>query len=143
MFFKKKNYAQSERFEGFRIHTTYDCQGRLKTQYFDIDQLIDVSFIEYLKPFGYPTLQAGRLYEIQRDHFFTLVVPLGQNTFQVRFDTDCDPSAHLLLFRQVQRAIRKDISPELVASCPENAISIENNTFSVDLRKCTYCLQCV
>jgi len=143
MLFRRKKYTNSERFEGFRSQITYDCKGKLKTQFFDLDRQIDESFIEYLKPFGHPVVVAGGIYEIRRDNYFKILLPVGQNAFQVKYDGNSEPAAETALIRQVQRAVSRDLSPELAASCPENAIFVENNAFTIDLRKCTFCLKCV
>ena len=143
MFFRKKEDVQVERFEGFRSQTTYSCNGQLKTQFFDLTCPIDEDFIEYLKPFGYPVLRGGKLYEIQRDGFFRILLVPGRTNFHARFFKNCDPEAKTLLTRQVYRAVKNDLPADLPSRCPEDAISINDSILSINLKKCTYCLECV
>ena len=142
MFSRKKKQVQIERFEEFRTQTSYGCECELKTQFFDMTKPIDEAFVEYLKPFGHPILLAGKMYEIRRDSFFRLLLPIGRTNFHARFDKDCNPQAKELLTRQVHRALNNDISPDFVNNCPEDAISARNNKLSIDLKICTVCLKC-
>jgi len=143
MFSREKKHVQVERYRGFRTQTSYGCEGELKTQFFDMTKPVDEAFVEYFKPFGHPILLAGKMYEIQRDNFFRLLIPVGSTNFHARFDKDCDPQVRELLTRQVHRALNNDISPDLIQSCPEDAISADDNKLAIDLKKCTFCLECV
>lgn len=147
MFFKrKKDDVQIEKFEGFRTQTTFGCKGQLKTQFFDLEKPVDEELIEYLKPFGHPILLGGRMYEIRREGFFRLLLTPGTNTFHARFVKNCDPKIRDLLTRQVFRAINGNDQGELPSRCPEGAISVnrENGSkISIDLKKCTFCLECI
>lgn len=147
MFFKrKKDDVQIEKFKGFRTQTTYGCKGQLKTQFFDLEKPVDEDLIEYLKPFGHPILLGGRMYEIRREGCFRLLLTPGTNNFHARFVKNCDPKIKDLLTKQVFRAINGTGQSDLPSRCPEGAISVNRGNgskISIDLKKCTFCLECV
>ena len=147
MFFRrKKDDVQIEKFEGFRTQTTYSCKGKLKTQFFDLTKPVDEDLIEYLKPFGYPLLLAGKIYEIRREGQFRLLLTPGSKNFHARFVKNCDPKIKNMLTKQVNRAINGNEGIDLSSKCSEGVIICNGDNgrkFAIDLKKCTFCLECV
>ncbi|MFC1729116.1 hypothetical protein ACFL6I_02155 [candidate division KSB1 bacterium] len=140
---RKRTQVNIERFDGFHIQQKFDCHGRITTLFFELQTVIDTAFIEYLKPFGYPVSLPGDIVEIMRDGFFRLMVPLGRTSFHAEFESEYDSQAKELLIQQVYRGAHKIIREDITAQCPEDAVVLENGRFTVDLKKCTYCLDCV
>jgi len=143
IFFRKRTALDVERYDGFRIQGNYDCEGRLKTLFIELEKPIDAAFIEYLKPFGYPFELPGNIIEIRRDDFFRLMLPTGRTGFQAKFTPGHDPAARRLLLQQVYRGANARFRSSLKEKCPENAIALSENAFSIDLSRCNFCLKCV
>ena len=147
MFFQRKKVdLHIERFEGFRVQTTYSCKGVIKTQFFDMNDPVDENFIEYLKPFGYPILIGGKTYEIMRENSVRLMIAPGSKNFQARYTRNCDPYMKTKLISQVQKAVKKNPPGDLPTRCSEGALSIDNNNgarLTIVAGKCTCCLDCV
>ena len=143
MLWFRKREAQFERYKGFRTKISYTCKGNLKTALFDLPKPIDENFLEYLKPFGYPVLLSQNYYEIKRDGFFRLMIFMGRNSFYVKFAKNCDVQAKELIIQQVDNALNKNPDSNLPSRCPENALHTVKDTLSIDLTKCTFCLECI
>jgi len=144
MFFpQKRTDLNIVRYDGFHIQRNYDCDGRIRTLFFESTRPLDKAFIEYLKPFGYPFRLPGNIIEIQRDKFFRLMLPLGQTGFHAAFKSGYDPTAEKLLIQQVYRAVNNIVNKGIEKKCPECAIEITGGRFCIDLSKCTYCLDCI
>ncbi len=145
MFFRrKKTELNLERFDGFHIQSNHDCKGKLKTLFFELQKKkTDDSRIEVMKPFGYPVNLSGNIIEVQRDEFFRLMIPMGQKNFHAEFVTDCDKDARQCLMNQVYRWANGIVRTGLLEMCPEDAIDLTGKVFTIDLKKCTYCLDCV
>jgi len=144
MFIKRKRTEVNlERFDGFHIQKTFDCDGILKTLFFQLQRPADKAFIEYMKPFGYPVSLPGNVIEVQRDKFFRLLISIGRDSFHAEFEPNGDPDAQKHLMNQVYRGVHRIIRKNILKSCPEDAVIINDGRFTVDLKKCTYCLECV
>lgn len=143
LFKRKRTELNLERYDGFHIQKTFDCDKRLKTVFFQLEKVIDEQFIEYLKPFGYAVQLPGGIVEIQRDEYFKLMIPLGKNSFHAEIEPGAGPDVMTQLLNQVYRGIHNIIRENILEKCGEDAIDISNDVFRVDKKKCTYCLDCV
>jgi len=141
--FRRSTQINLERYDGFNTQAKYDCDGSLKTLFFELQRSIDDFFIEYMKPFGYPVKLSGNIVEIQRDNFFRLMLPQNRTAFHAEFYRSSTPKTQNLLIQQVYRGVHRIIRTNLAEKCPEKAIEIIDDRFSINLSKCTYCLECV
>ncbi len=144
MFFRrKKTNLNIQRFDGFHIQIKNRCKGGIDRIFFELKKPVEECFIEYLKPFGYPIPLPGGITEITKEGWFKLLVPIGRKAFQADFIDHKNEDAQNLLVQQVYRGVNGIIRENILDLCPEDAVIIDSGRFTVDLKKCTYCLDCV
>ena len=69
---KKKSGPQIEYFGCFHIQTKYDCDGNEEILFVEFEKPIDVSLLEYLKPFGELVPVTDTIFDLNRENFFRL-----------------------------------------------------------------------
>ncbi|MFC1564135.1 hypothetical protein ACFL6G_04320 [candidate division KSB1 bacterium] len=141
---KKKNKSPIADFRNFHIQIKYDCEGNEDTLFFEMENPIDEPLLEYLKPFGEIIPVSGSIYELTRENFFQIKIPIGRTSLIVKLTENHDISAKTLLINQLKLGLKETpLSPDLPEKCPEDAINIYDGALKIDRKKCTFCLDCV
>jgi len=132
-----------KRYKNFETHTQADCKGKLRKIFFDLKKPIDENFLNFMKVFGYPVESVKGIFAIDRDNDFKMNLPVNKESFQVTFDENHTPDVLNYILWQVHHAVNFDGEHTDLKECPNNAFSIENSIFYLDIKKCDHCLQCI
>ena len=141
---KKKEPSRFEQFTNFSVQVKLDCKGKEDTLFFEFNNPINDDLLEYFKPFGEIIPISGNIYEIFREEFFRIRIPLGRTSIIAELPENHDPAARKMLTNQIKLALNeKEIPPEIEKKCPEKAISISDGRINIDRKECTFCLDCI
>ncbi len=141
---KKKKNPQFEQFKNFHLQVKLDCKGKDDTLFYEFNKPLDSSILEYLKPFGEIIPLSGDIYELKRDNFFKIQIPIGRTSIIAEIPENHDPLARIMLTNQFKLAMNELKLPGNIESiCPEKAIKEAKGKMIINRTKCNYCLECV
>lgn len=132
-----------ERFENFHIQVKFNCKEIIEYLFIHIPNNITIEDLEIFKTFGDIIPLNPQLFEIYKQGYFRMMIPIGKKDIHVAIDKDAVEESYVLIVNAIDLMVNNNYSDKFVNSCDENAIKVNEGKLRIDRNKCTFCLNCL